>query len=371
MKDTTTKKSIDRFIVPWVKEIKPCNIDHIDYAWNHPDVDRLMTNENFHPPSEKVVEAVTEITRKGNCYPQDSIILRQKLANLEGLNPENVFIANGSLEVMDVIARVFIAPDDEAVIPLPTYPMYALRVKLCGGIVHHILPTNDIAYDIEGVIEKVTPRTRLIFIASPNNPMGSVVSEYEVRRVLNTGVPTVIDEVYYELEEEPKSMKFLLDEYSNLIVMRSMSKAWGLAGFRIGYSLASQMITDYFNRMKIAFNIGVVNLAAAIAAFDDIEHFHAQNKETKMLRKELETQLRKIEGLRVFPSSANFILIDAGSLGINTEQIVDHFLKHNILLRSMNKPELGPGYFRVTIGNRQQNERFVKLLKDFLFTGAT
>ena len=117
--------------------------------------------------------------------------------------------------------------------------------------------------------------------------------------------------------------------------------------------------------MRINHNISVVNLTAAIAAFDDIEYFNRQNKETKILRKELEEKLKQIKGLRVFSSSANFILIDAGGLGVKTEHIIDYLFEHNIQVRPMNKPELGPGFFRVTLGTREQNARFVELLEDF------
>jgi histidinol-phosphate aminotransferase len=358
--------SIDNYIVPWVQDATPYSDAHIAYAWSNPKVDRLMANENFHPPSEEVVQAVVEMAKKGNYYPKGSITLREKLAEREGLKKENVFIANGSLEVIDVIARVFIAPGSEAVIPLPTYPVYAVRVKLSGGTVRLIPPKDDLTYDIGSVIGRIDEKTHIVFIVNPNNPVGFTAPVEELRRVLDTGIPTVIDEAYYELEDEPRSMTFLLDEYPNLIIMRTMSKAWGMAGFRIGYALASEKITDYLNRMRINFSISLVNMAAAIAAIDDIDYYHKQNNETRKLRKELEEQLSKIEGLRVFPSSCNFILMDIGELGIQAEEIVDHLLKKNIQVRLMNRPELGQGFFRITIGTRTQHERFVQAVKDFI-----
>jgi histidinol-phosphate aminotransferase len=359
-------ESIDNYIVPWVKDATPYSDAHIAYAWKHPNVDRLMANENFHPPSEEVVQAVVETARKGNYYPKGSITLREKLAKREGLKTENIFIANGSLEVIDVIARVFISPGSEAVIPLPTYPVYEVRVKLSGGVVHAVHPQKDLSYDIEGVIERINEQTHLVFIVNPNNPIGYTVPVEELRRVLDTGIPTVVDEAYYELEDEPQSMTFLLREYPNLIIMRTMSKAWGMAGFRIGYAIASEKIIDFLNRMRINFSIGLVNMAAAIAAIDNIDYYHKQNNETKKLRKELEEQLRKIQGLRVFPSSCNFILMDIGELGIEAEEIVDYLLKKNIQVRLMNRPELGPGFFRITIGTRVQHQRFVQAIKDYI-----
>jgi histidinol-phosphate aminotransferase len=357
---------VEDFIVPWVKKVKPYNTNHLMYAWDHPSVDRLMSNENFHPPSEHVVNSVVEAARKGNLYPQDGMSLREKLAKLDNLKAEQVFIANGSLEVIDVIARIFISPGDEAIIPLPTYPMYELRVTLAGGTVQIISPKKDLTYDVNRVLEHLNRKTRLLFLVNPNNPMGNVLPENDLIRVLDTGIPTVVDEAYYELEDEPRSMSFLLRLYPNLIIVRTMSKAWGIAGFRIGYSLASDRITDYLNRMRITCSISTVNMAAAISALDTIDYFHKQNTETKELRKELGEELDKIEGIHVFPSSGNFMLIDLGALGINAEEVVSYLLQNNIQVRLMNRPELGPGFFRVTIGNREQNKRFLHKFREFL-----
>jgi len=359
-------KEIDDFIVPWVKKTEAYNADHLDYAWKNPSTDRLMSNENFHPPSEKVIKAVMDIVCKGNLYPSGGLLLREKLAELVGLKPENVLIANGSTEVIDVITRVFIRPQDEAIIPAPTFPMYEVRVKLAGGKVVAVLPNKDLTWKIEKIIKQIGPLTRLIFITSPNNPIGSVFPEEDLRKILDSGIPTIVDEAYYELEYEPRSMVFLLEEYPNLIIVRSMSKAWGIAGFRIGYSLASTDITAYLYRMRMPCSIGTANMSAAVAALDDLEYFHSQNNETKTLRKTLEQNLNKIRRLHVYPSSGNFILLNSEELGIKAGEFITYFRNHGIQLRLIFIQSLGPGFFRVTIGNGDQNNRFVKTLQKFL-----
>ncbi len=357
---------IDDFVVPWVKEVKPYIDEHIAFAWENPTIDRLMSNENFHHPSKKVIKAVKKIIKKGNLYPNSGTPLRLKIAENEGLKMGNVFIANGSSEVMDVITRVFIKPGDEAVIPVPTFPMYELRVSLSGGKVIKVPIKKNLTWELDNIIEKINSHTRLIFITSPNNPIGTTFPEKDLIHLLETGIPVVLDEAYYELQDETNSMSHLLKEFENLIIMRTMSKAWGIAGFRIGYSLASEKITDYFNRMRINFSIGTINMEAAIAAYDDIAYFNKQNNETKKLRKVLEQNLKNIKDLRVFPSSGNFILMDFSGLGIKAEKTIDYFIKHGIQIRSMSKPSLGPGFARVTIGNCSQNNKFIKILQQLI-----
>ncbi len=179
-------------------------------------------------------------------------------------------------------------------------------------------------------------------------------------------MPTVVDEAYYELEDNPRPLTLLLKEYPNLIISRTLSKAWGIAGFRLGYSLASEEITDYLTKMRINFSVGTVNMTAAMAVLDDTQYFNVQNNETKKLRRELEGELCKIEGLRVFHSDGNFILMDGGKLGINAQEIIDYLLNQRVQIRPMTNPPLGPGFFRITIGNHEQNMLFVKKLKQFL-----
>ena len=366
MGSSSEKKDIDEFFVPWVRDAKAYSSDHITYAWKHPSTDRLMANENFHSPSKKVIKAVTDTARKGNLYPPESSPLKERLAKLNGLEKDNVFVGNGSLEVIDVIARVFISPGDEVITPLPSYAVYGVRTKLVGGSVRTVPPLHDLTCDVNSVIKMINKKTRLIIIVSPNNPIGSIFPENDLRTILDEGVPTVVDEAYYELEDNPQSVSVLLEEYPNLIVIRTMSKAWGMAGYRIGYAFASEKIIDHLNRMRINFSISIVNMAAAIAALDDIEYFNKQNADTKKLRSELEKELKKIKGLRVFHSSGNFILMDGEELGVKGEDVVKYCLENNIQIRLMNKPELGAGFFRITIGSREQHKRFVRTLKEFL-----
>jgi histidinol-phosphate aminotransferase len=225
--------SIENFFVPWVKETAPYSDVHISYAWQNPSVARLMSNENFHRPSKRVIKAVKKTLGKGNLYPHAGMPLREKIAEIESVQPEQVFIGNGSSEIIDVVSRIFLREKDKAVIPEPTFPMYAVRAKLAGGIVVSVPLGTDYAWDVEKILSCIDDKTRLIFITSPNNPLGSIFPEEDLRKLLDTGVPLMLDEAYVELEDKPRSMSFLLKEYENLIVNHTMSKAWGIAGFRL------------------------------------------------------------------------------------------------------------------------------------------
>ncbi|MBN2324458.1 MAG: histidinol-phosphate transaminase [Spirochaetes bacterium] len=355
--------SIEDFIVPWVKEAAPYSDVHISYAWQNPSVARLMSNENFHRPSKSVIKTVKKTLRNGNLYPCAGMPLRQKIAEIEKVKPEQVFIGNGSSEIIDVLSRIFLREKDNAVIPEPTFPMYAVRVQLAGGTVVGVPVGKNLLWDVEKILSSIDSKTRLVFITSPNNPLGSIFPEEDLRKVLDTGVPIMLDEAYVELEDKPRSMSFLLKEYENLIVNHTMSKAWGIAGFRLGYSLSSPVVTDYMFRMRINFSIGTINMEAALAALNDIDYFNRQNEDTKTERNKLFTRLTSIEGLRAFPSEGNFILLDLGPSNVKADEAIEYFMKHDMQIRAMDKPTLGPGFIRYTIGTRKQNVKFIRLLE--------
>ena len=359
-------RSIEDYVVPWVRDAEDYSDSHIEFAWKHPEILRMMSNENPLPPSESVVDAVVERTRQGNLYPNTGPELRQKLGKAVGLSAVNVILGNGSTDILDVIIRTFVAPGDEVVIPVPTFSMYETRTRVNGGVPVLVDMTPNLYWDIEGIIGAVNAKTKLIFICSPNNPIGNEIENEDLRRILELGLPTVVDEAYYELESEPHTWAEFIQEFPNLIVTRTFSKAFGLAGLRVGYAFADSAVVSYLMRIRIPWNVSLISLTAALAALEDEEDLHKKQNTILQGRLYLYEQIEQIPGLRAFPSEGNFVLIDASSLGKTSREIVDDLITRGVLIRPMSSHRMKRGFIRVTVGTPQQNRRFMQLLRSYV-----
>ncbi len=361
-------KNITDYIVPWVRKAAPYSDKHMDFAWAHPEVARMMSNENPIPPSEVVLDAIMQAAQQGNLYPGSGEELRRRLAQPSGLQPENVLLGNGSTDIINIVINTFMAPGDQAIIPYPTFSMYEARVRVNGGepVIIPLGPPPDFAWDIEGILAAVNEKTRLIFICTPNNPTGNQIAESDLRRILDLGLPTFIDEAYYELEDRPISMAHLVKEYPNAIISRTMSKAYGLAGFRIGYALADASLVDYFNRVRIPWNVSLLALAAALAGLDDTAGQRQKYQINQQGRQYLIAEINKIPGMTAFPSQGNFVLIDASILGKTSDQIRDEIIARGIFIRPMSPHHMKEGYIRVTVGTPEQNRRFIEVFRNYV-----
>ncbi len=189
-------KPAEDFIVPWVKSAEPYSDIHMDIAWDNPQVIRLMSNENMIAPSQKIMDAIIDAARLGNLYPGSGPQLRKKLGEAAGLSADHVVLGNGSTDVINFVTHTFVAPGEEVVIPVPTFPMYEARVRVTGGVPIHVPMTANFYWDIEHILKAVTPKTKLIFICSPNNPTGNQIAENDLLRILDLGIPTFFHEAY-------------------------------------------------------------------------------------------------------------------------------------------------------------------------------
>lgn len=359
-------KTVEDFIVPWVRQSEPYSAKHMDFAWEHPHVVRLMSNENLLPPSPQVLEALVEAGRLGNLYPGSGPQLRQKLGEMAGLTADNVVLGNGSTDVIDFVIHTFVAPGDEVIIPVPTFAMYETRTRIAGGVPALVPMTPDFYWDIEAMLKAITPRTKLIFICSPNNPTGNQIAENDLRYILKQSIPTYLDEAYYELEEEPRTRASLIYEYPHLIIGRTLSKAYGLAGFRVGYALCEATLANYFNRVKIPWNVSLPALAAALAGIEDEEDARIKRNTILEGRNFLIKEINQIPGLRAFPSEGNFVLIDASALGKPSTEMVNDLIERGFYIRPMGGHHLPQGYVRVTVGTPEQNRSFLETFKTYV-----
>jgi len=359
-------KKLEDFIVPWVKAAEPYSDKHMDVAWSKPEVIRMMSNENLLAPSEKVLAAIMQAARLGNLYPGSGPELRQKLGEAAGLTGEHVVLGNGSTDVINFVAHTFVAPGDEVVISVPTFPMYEARVKVAGGKVVSVPMMKDFYWDMPAILQAVTPRTKLIFICSPNNPTGNQIDERDLVRILELGIPTFFDEAYYELENEVVSRAPWIKKYPHMLVNRTFSKAFGLAGLRIGFILCDPQLASYFNRVRFPWNVSQIAIAAALAALEDEEDQKRKRTNTINGREYICSQIAKIPGLRAFPSEGNFVLIDASILDVDSNTIRDAMTKKGIFIRPMSGHNMAKGFIRITIGTPEQNRLFIEKFQEYI-----
>jgi histidinol-phosphate aminotransferase len=269
-----------------------------------------------------------------------------------------VILGNGSTEVVDVITRTFIAPGDEAVIPVPTYAFFETQVKLNGGVPVLISPGPELSFDVDAVLAAVTPRTKVIFLCSPNNPIGRSWTISEVEAVLSAGVPTVIDQAYLECGPGI-SFAPLIERYPHLIVTRTMSKAFGLAAVRVGYGLANPAVVDLLLRVRIPFSVSNIGARACLVAVRDPRILETRRRYISDERDRLFEQLVVLPGVVPWPSETNFITIDVTATGRASSAYVDDARAENLLLRRVAAHRLTGQYVRVTIGTRDENDRFL------------
>ena len=350
-------ESIEFYAPSWVRAAKPYNEDHFAVAEQN-DVLRMMSNESPYAPSPRVINAIMEAATRGNLYPGGAPALKNKLALRDNQAEGSVILGAGSTELIDLVIRTFVGPGEEVLLSVPTFSMYEARTRTVGGIPVLVPMTEDHDHDLSGLIRGVTERTKVIFLCTPNNPTGGRISESDLKRLLRLGLPTVIDEAYHEFSEG-ESFSRVLEEFPNAIVLRTFSKAFGLAGIRLGYALAHPAVVRLLSRVKVPWNIPAITLAAASAALDDAAEFDARISELRIAREELTDKLTRIDGLVPVPSEGNFVLIDVSTSGQSAERLVEAMLKDGVLIRSLSVHHAKRSYVRVTVGTREQNARCV------------
>jgi len=356
-------EAMEFFAPSWVRAVQPYNEEHFEVAASREGVARMMSNESPYAPSERVIRAVIEAARSGNVYPNGARGLRERLARREGFTDDYVTLGTGSTELIDLVIRTFVAPGEEVLLSVPTFSMYEARTRAVGGVPIMVPITEDNTFDLHGIVGSVTERTKVIFLCTPNNPTGARLDEASVRRVLGLGLPTVIDEAYYEFADNPQTLAHLLTEFPNAIVLRTFSKAFGLAGFRLGYSFTHPVVTRLIGRLKLPWNVNGVTIAAATAVLDDMAEFDDRMRRLRSGRDYLVQELSVVPGLRVLSTDGNFVLVDTHHTGIDPETFVQAMFAEGVLIRSLAVHHADHSYVRVTVGDEDQNRRCVDAMR--------
>lgn len=364
------KPTLESFVHPGLADAEPYDATHHDFAWGHPELDRLMSNECPIPPSQTVIAAANEALLVGNLYPHSGPELRAALARFSAVATDSVILGNGSTEVLDLVTRALIGPGDEAVISVPTYAFFETQTRLYGGTPVLVPLTESLAFDVPGILRAMGPRTKAVFLCSPNNPTGNSLTVDELRSVLESGIPTVVDQAYLECGYST-SFAPLVEAHRNLVVTRTMSKAFGLAAVRIGYAIADPWLVDVLHRLKIPFSLNLVGLRACLAAVSDPAYIQFRQEYISSERDRLFAALQEIPGIAPIPSDGNFILIDISATGFSATQIVALVRKEDILIRAMTAHHLRERHVRVTIGTAEQNDRFLTVFRKALGNHAS
>jgi len=357
---------LKRYLVPWIDQVKPYDTEDLLIAWSRPELKRMMMNENPIPPSGKIVNAVLEAAKLGNRYPDNGPRLRAKIARLYDLGPENVYISHGSSEIIDMIMRLFVTPGDEVLLPNPTFSLYGIRAKTVGGNVVAVDMTPDLQYDVPAMLRAVTPRTKVIIVCTPNNPTGDFIFDDDLMKIVELGIPTLIDEAYLEYHQEQESKAPLIRKYNHLIVAHTFSKAFGMAGIRFGYALADEQLIHYFRKMQIPWNASLLSMAAAEAALDEEEELRRKAAYNNAGVEYVCKELSKIPGVKPYYSHGNYVLIDATDAGVTGKAVVDYvFEKDGVMLKTFAPLRGRGGFFRISLGTHEENSVCVQSIKRF------
>lgn len=300
-----------------------------------------------------------------NRYPDPmQFKVKQRLSEIKGVPPRNIFVGNGSDEAIDILFRAFCRPGIDNVITVPpTYGMYEVSANINDIEVRKIKLTPDYQLDMEGIAEAVDDNTKIVFICSPNNPTGNSINRTDIETILaNFNGLVVIDEAYINYSRQ-KTFIQELTEYGNLVVLHTLSKAWGLAGLRLGMAFASEEIIEVFNKVKPPYNVNEASQALALEALQNVEQINEWIKLTVSEREKLIRELAELTIVqKIYPSDANFILVKT----YDAKGIYEHLVGKGIIVRDRSKVELCEGSLRITIGTPAENQSLINNLKTFV-----
>ncbi|GGO82661.1 histidinol-phosphate aminotransferase 2 [Marinobacterium nitratireducens] len=327
---------------------------------------KLASNENPLGPSRVALAAAQQALSQLHLYPDASgYRFKQALQRVLGLAPEHLTLGNGSNDVLELLARTFVRPGDEVIYSQYAFLVYPI-VTRASGATAVVTPAHNWGHDLDAMLAAVTERTRLIFIANPNNPTGTWLDETALTAFLDAlpeQVIVVLDEAYTEYVREPgfPDGLELLRRYRNLVVTRTFSKAYGLAGLRVGYAAADLQITDLLNRVRQPFNVSVPALAAAEAVLDDHDYLARTRDCNSAGMAQLTEGLRRL-GLDFIPSAGNFVAFDCGR---PAAPVYQQLLERGVILRPVANYAM-PNHLRATIGLAAENERCLEALAEVL-----
>lgn len=333
---------------------------------NHDKGVFLDKSELPYGPSPLVIQEMIKAATTVNRYPE--ILhhsLRAAIADYTKSRKEQIFVGNGSDAIIELLLKMFVKFGESVLIPIPTFFVYQYATKIVGGNPIFVNRLDDFGLNVPSLLQKVTPEVKLIFIANPNNPTANSVPREVILKILHeVDCIVVVDECYYEFCQE--TVIDLVDQYPNLVVLRSFSKSFGLAGLRVGYGIANETIVDYLYRVAKPFSVNAIALAAAAVALKDIDYVSSNIQKICQEREIMAKNLAQL-GCFVYPSSTNFLFIGTHSLGIPSRQLVQALQEKQIFVQDCGlQAGLDEYFFKVSIGTPEDNQTLFKGLKEVI-----
>lgn len=361
----STENFANRFVCDLVayEPGKPIEETARELGLNPAEIVKLASNENPLGPSPMAQQAMAEATRQMHIYPDGGgYRLRTALAEKHEVGLANVVLGNGSNEIIELLCHCFLNPDAELIAAEHAFVVYKLMATLFGAK-YVAVPDPGFVHDLDAMAAAVTEKTRLVFVANPNNPTGTLVSSEAIERFLDAlpeHVIAVFDEAYFEFLEDPTDTIRYVREGRNVIVMRTFSKAQGLAGLRIGYGIAPTSITGILQKARQPFNTNELAQMAALASIADVEHITATVENNRIGRDIFQQRFAEM-GLEFVPSHANFVLVRVG----DGDRVFAELLKRGVIVRAMRGYKL-PEWVRISVGLPAENERCLTTLAEVL-----
>lgn len=328
------------------------------------DIIKLASNENPLGPSPLAIEAMKKAIERVNLYPDgNAYYLKNKLAEKLGISVENLILGNGSNEIIEFVGHVFINPETEVIVSEYCFAIYPIITKMFGGKLVTV-PAKNYGHDLKAMFNAITDKTRVIFVANPNNPTGTMAPDNELIELIEKTPPhilLVLDEAYIEfIDNPPNALRYIKEGKENLLLMRTFSKIYGLAGLRLGYGISSKEIIRIMEKVRQPFNINSIAQAGAIAALDDIEHIRKTKENNKLGKTYYENELKRMN-LEFLPTYTNFILVKVG----NGQKVFEQMQRYGVITRPMGGYGL-PEWIRITIGTPDENKKCITALKKVL-----
>ena len=327
---------------------------------------KLASNENPLGPGKKALAAIQAALPALALYPDGSgFMLKQALAEKYAVDVSQITLGNGSNEILELVARAFLTPEHEVVFSQHAFAVYPIVTQAVGATAV-VVPALSYGHDLDAMLQSVTEKTRLVFIANPNNPTGTLLSQASLERFISALPDTcvcVLDEAYFEFVSSIESIKSIdwLKKFSNLLITRTFSKAYGLAGLRMGYGLSTPQLADILNRVRQPFNNNTLALVGAEAALTDDEHLQQTITVNALGMQQLTDGFKNL-GLEWIPSAANFVSVDLKQAG---QPIYEALLRKGVIVRPVGNYDL-PNHLRISIGTESENQVFLQALTDIL-----
>jgi len=373
--------SISKKVVPWIKNLDPYNggkpIEELAKTLNLPEekIVKLASNENPLGISPKVQSKINNEITKINRYPDsNSTSLKKAISDLHGVNANQVFLGNGSNDVLESLAKTFLRQGTSAVYSKYSFAVYGLATISSGANSIVVPPTKNLGHDLTAFLSLISNDTRLIFIANPNNPTGSFISKNDIESFLSLvdkSILVVLDEAYFEYLDGMDKLNTtdLLDHYPNLFITRSFSKAYGLAGLRVGYGLGNEEVISFMNSIRQPFNVNSLAQMAAIYALQDQDYVEKSRLHNQQIMVELVNGLSSL-GVDCLSSKGNFVLANFGKYANHTNQsigleIFESLLSLGVITRPVLNYDL-PNHLRISVGTEEENKCFLKVLPQAL-----